>query len=206
MRTRVLAVTLALILSLGLFSGCENDNYSESQRLVCDVQLVNDGAPVLSAYVQDGGDGILDGIDDTRPVDVVSALFRARPYSYNVMTIPEDDVYSSFIITGYNLTWEPVRNVPAGLDMSQFNIVNGAFNLQVPVNEDAIGAVMIADLTLKDAALAAIIASGGSWADSTNDFTANARLQFIGHETGSKHQVYVNAGVFVTFTYAIGSD
>ncbi len=207
MRTRVLAVTLALILSLGLLTGCEGDNYSEWQRVVCDVRLVNEGSPVLSAYVQDGGDGIIDGIDDTRPVDVIPVLFRSRPYTYSTMVIPEDDVYSSFIITGYNLYWEPVRNVPAGFDMSLFNINNAALYLQVPVGEDAISAVMIADLTMKDAVLAAISANGGNWAmDSTNDFTANARLQFIGHETGSKHQVYVNAGIFVTFTFAVGQN
>ena len=209
MRTRVLAATLALILSLGLLNGCEGDNYSEWQRVVCDVQLVNEGSPVLSAWVEDGGDGIIGppSTDDGRPVDVIPVIFRARPYTYSTMVIPEDDVYSSFIITGYNLYWEPVRNVPTGFDMTQFNISNGALYLQVPVGEDAVSAVMIADLTMKDAALAAITANGGDWLnDSTNDFTANARLQFIGHETGSKHQVYVNAGVFVTFTFAVSID
>lgn len=202
MRTRVLAVTLALILSLGLLSGCSNDNDSERQRLVADVEIVNGGVPVIAAWIEDGGDGIIPSSDDSRPVDVVEVLFRARPYSYGTMTIPEDDVYSSVIITGYNLYWETDYNAPAGLDMSQFNITNGAFYMKVAVGEDAISAVMITTLPMKDAIAAQL---GNPW-PTTSDFTANARLEFIAHETGSQHEYTIDSGVYVHFTYAVASD
>ena len=67
------------------------------------------------------------------------------------MTIPKDDAYSSYIITGYNLTWVPGANAPAGLDLSPYNVTNAPFYLQVPVEDDAMGTVLIADRSLKEA-------------------------------------------------------
>jgi hypothetical protein len=208
----VLSASLALILSLVVVSGCSNDNYSEYQRVVCEVELVNDGAPLVAAFVEDGGDGFI-GIDpvsgtsdDVFPFHSVPVMFRARPYSATTMVVPEDDVYSSFIITGYNLTWQPSPAVPAGLDLSQFDVRNAAYYLQVPVYEDAAAALMISDRALQDAIFNA---QGATWPagwSPGNDFTAIASLEFLGHASGTKNQVVIPAGVHVTFTYAVTTD
>ena len=82
MITRVLSATAILVLLAGVLAGCDGDS-SELQRVVCEVQMVNAGVPLLSAYVVDGGDGIIGGAepDDSYPADAVMVNFRARPYS-----------------------------------------------------------------------------------------------------------------------------
>ncbi|RKZ18996.1 hypothetical protein DRQ50_02980 [bacterium] len=222
-RTRVLTAALALLLGLAPLIGCESGNDSEWQRVVCEVELVNEGAPLVSAYVVDGGDGIigfdpLTGTsDDTFPFDQIAVSFRARPYSVSTMTIPEDSAYSSFIITGYNLVWRTSTTNPDSLDLTQYNVTNGSLYLQVPINADAVSAVMVVDRAMKGGVLAAFEAAWyadpgnlpgsfpGFWTD-TQDFTAIADLQFIGHDSGSRHETVINSGVGVTFTYALAAN
>ncbi len=206
MKTRVLTATIALAIAATLIVGCSNNDESEWQRIVCEVQAVNGGVPLVSAYVVDGGDGIIGGAepDDSYPNDIVSVLFEARPYSLSTMTIPEGDAYSSFIITGYNLTWHPGPNTPAGLDLSPFNLVNQPFYLQVPIGGEAEGAVLVANRELKEAVLNAV---GGvaAWGFE-DDFNASLELGFIGHDSGSEHEVTVPAGLLTNFTLAVTED
>jgi hypothetical protein len=193
-------MTAAIALALGLLflAGCESDNYNEWQRVVCEVELVNGGAPLVSAYIDVGGDGAIGGTDDSFPIDAVSVLFRARPYNLSTMTIPENDAHSWFHITNYDLVWVPGPGAPAGL--TAFNVTRGAFDLIVPVNEDAESSVMIADRALKEAYTAGLVNNGAA------DFTATARLRFYGHESGGNHEVAIDAGVHVTFTGAITTN
>jgi hypothetical protein len=208
-KIRVLTTVAALAVVSGLLVGCSDDNNSELNRVVCEVEAVNGGVPLISAYVVDGGDGVIGvppgggDVDDVYTQDAVMMEFRARPYSLSTMTIPENDVYSSFIITGYNLTWVPGANAPAGLDMSLYNMVNAPFYLQVPVNDDAESAVLVATRELKEAIYAA---QGSAPWPFANDFTAAAHLEFIGHDSGSQHEVAVPAGVLVSFTFAVSQD
>ena len=202
MRTRVLFAVALLIPALVLVTGCSTDN-SERERVVCEVASINGGGALVSAYFVDGGDGYfgpdLDGnIDDKYTVDVASVLFHARPYDTDVISIPQDGAYSSFIITGYNLTWVPSTNAPAALDMTPYNVVAAPVFLQVPVGDDAAVSVMIADRALKEA-IGTVL--GTPW-NFSQDFTALAQLQFIGHASGDEHEVVVNAGLPVAFTFA----
>ncbi|PIE76790.1 hypothetical protein CSA17_00365 [bacterium DOLJORAL78_65_58] len=52
--------TLTLMLAVALFSalatGCANYDENEWQRLVCEVHSVNEGSPLLSAYLYVGPD------------------------------------------------------------------------------------------------------------------------------------------------------
>ena len=139
MSTRVLSAMTIVVLLAALFSGCSDDS-SELQRVVCEVQAVNAGAPLVSAYVVDGGDGVIGGPDpdDLYTIDAVMVNFRARPYSRTVMTIPTDGTYSSYIITGYNLTWSPGPNAPAGLDLTPYNVSNAPLYVQVPIMDEAV--------------------------------------------------------------------
>ncbi len=200
MSTRVLSAMTLVVLLAALLAGC-SDNSSELQRVVCEVQAVNAGAPLVSAYVVDGGDGVIDGLDDLLTVDAVMVNFRARPYSRAVMTIPTDGTYSSYIITGYNLTWSLGPNAPAGLDLSPYNVVNAPLYVQVPILDEAVGSVLVADRALKEAIFAVL----APWA-LDEDFVAIARLQFIGHDSGSSHESMVETGLTVNFTYALSGD
>lgn len=202
MNTRVLSALVALVL-LAAVAGC-SDNDSELQRVVCEVQLVNAGAPLLSAYVQDGGDGVIGGADpdDSYPSDAVLVAFRARPYSTSVTNIGEDDTYSSYIITSYNVHWVPGVGVPANLDLSAFDVVDAPFYLQVPINDEAAGGVLVVDRALKEAIASEL---GYGWTFD-QDFSAYAMLEFTGHDSGSQHESVIEAGLAVNFTFAVSQE
>lgn len=203
MSTRVLSAMTIVVLLAALFSGCSDDS-SELQRVVCEVQAVNAGAPLISAYVVDGGDGVIGGPDpdDLYTIDAVMVNFRARPYSRAVMTIPTDGTYSSYIITGYNLTWSPGPNAPAGLDLTPYNVSNAPLYVQVPIMDEAVSSVLVVDRSLKEAVATVL---GLPW-NFDQDFSAIARLQFIGHDSGSSHESVIETGLYVNFTFALSSD
>ncbi|MCP4572023.1 MAG: hypothetical protein GY838_06675 [bacterium] len=204
MRTRVLIATAAVILAAGCVSGCSTDDTSEWNRVVCEVEAVNGGAPLVAAYVVDGGDGIIGGAepDDSYTIDFVTLAFTARPYSSSTMTIPEGGAYSSFIVTGYNLTWVPGPNTPVGLDLTQYNVRNAPFYVQVPINGDAESAVLVGTRDLKESVYDTF---GGPWTFE-RDFDAALQMEFIGHDSGSQHEVIVSTGLMVNFTFALSKD
>lgn len=192
MNTRVLKAVAPLVLLVALLSGCSGDS-SERQRIVLEVVNVNNGNPLVAPYLEQ---------DDTNvyyTLESVPVAFYARPYSQSTMTIPADGPYSSFIVTGYNLVWHPGANVPAGLDLSQFNVQNVPFFLQVPVGDEAGSSLMVTDRVIKEAVGAVL---GTPWT-LDQDFTAYLEMQFIGHASGDEHEVIVPAGLGVSFTYAL---
>ena len=193
MRTRVLIAAAAVILVIAPLMGC-SDNSSERQRVVCEVVNVNDGAPLLSAYIEQDQSG-----NTFYTVDAVPVVFYARPYDQSTMDIPADDAYSSFIITGYNLYWTPDAAAPAGLDLTPYNRTNVPFFAQVVVGDDASSSFMVSDRVIKQAIFDAF---GGPWGVA-QDFNAYLRIEFIGHDSGSEHETLVPAGLFVAFTYAL---
>ena len=200
MKIRVLTTTAALALTLVLLAGCSDQDTNEFNRIVCSAELVNDGTPIVSAYIDYGSDGAPGGTDDTYPIDFANIVFRARPFSLSTMTIPEDDAYSSFQITRYDLIWHPGPNVPVGPlppPLTDFNIEGAGFELLVPIGEDAVSTFLVVGRPLKEALVSGLVGDG------TADFTATAELRFWGHDSGSRHEVAVPASVFVYFTGAI---
>jgi len=191
-KTRVSTVMFALFVVLAVLGGCSSDN-SERSRVVCEVQSVNDGAPLISAYINVGTDGVVGGTDDSYPIDAVTVRFSARPYIDGLSGSASDGAYSSFIIHAYDLVWEPGLNAPAGL--TAFNVSRGAAQLQVPVFEQAELSVLVADRALKDAVMTP-----------TSDFRAIARLTFYGHDSGSEHEVMIQTSLMVNFIYAVSSN
>lgn len=196
-KTRVLIISLLATLMTVALTGCSNHDGNEWERLVCAVESVNGGAPLLSAYAEIGNDNIAGTADDVFTVDWVPVVFRARPYSSSIV-LPEDGVQSWFQITSYDLTWEPLGAAPAGL--TDHNIVGGLVDVRVPVYEDAVGSVLIADRVLKEEPwfLQLINTPGYS-------FTANCHLTFYGHESGNTREVTIDGGFMVTF-YGYVSD
>ena len=61
---------------------------------------------------------------------------------------------------------------------------------------------MISSRGIKDAVGALL---GTPW-DLGLDFSAVARLQFTGHSSGDEHETKVDAGLTVTFTFALASS
>ncbi|MFO7607758.1 MAG: hypothetical protein R6X35_00985 [Candidatus Krumholzibacteriia bacterium] len=194
MNTRVLKAVAPLVLLVALLGGCSGDS-SERQRIVLEVVTVNAGNPLVAAYQEQ------DETDVYYTLDSVPVVFHARPYSQS-MTIPTDGAYSSFVITGYNLVWHPGANVPAGLDLSQFNVQNVPFFVQVPVGDEAGSSLMVADRVIKEGVGAVL---GTPWPLS-QDFTAYLEMQFIGHASGDEHEVIVPAGLGVSFTFALSRN
>ena len=196
-RVMNLTLILGLITVLVGMTGCSDKDANEWERLVCEVESVNVGSPLLSGYVDLGNDGAPGGDDDTYPIDYVPVVFRARPYSM-ALTIPEDGPYSWFHITGYNLTWIPHPGAPA--ELTNYNIVGALCDVIVPVNDDALVTVMIAGRQMKEEAWFSILETNGL------SYSANCQLDFIGHESGSDREVIVPGGLLVTFFGAVVPD
>jgi hypothetical protein len=196
--SRVLNLTLILGLIFGLvgMTGCSDKDGNEWERLVCEVESVNLGVPLISAYVDLGSD-VADPDDDSYPIDFVPVVFRARPYS-TALTIPEDSAHSWFHITSYNLTWVPAAGTPAAL--TNFNIVGGLCDVIVPVNDEGLVNVLIADRQMKEQTWFSDLTTTGL------NYGANCQLDFFGHETGSDREIRVSGGMTVTFLGAVISD
>ncbi len=195
---RAFLTTLILTAVVFSFLGCSNTDENEWQRLVCEVQTVNGGAPLVSAYIDVGGDGVVGGDDDTFPIDIIQVMFRSRPYS-SAIVLPEDGANSWFHITSYDIIWHPGISAPA--DIVNNNITNGFCDAIVPVHDEAGVSILIADRAMKEA----------QWYRNLNEipntyYTAACELIFKGHESGSTKIVEIPAGLMVTFVGAVASD
>jgi hypothetical protein len=178
------------VAALVLLAGCAEDG-ADWQRLVCTVESVNAGNPLVSGYLDAGGDRIEGTPDDFLPIDIVPVMFHARPYS-STISLPEDDPYSYFDVVSYDLTWVPGPTCPD--ELADFNIVNAPCHARVPVYEEGAVAILIADRGMKEQ----------DWYHDLYmnpglSFNATANLTFYGHESGSSELVAISAGLQVTF-------
>lgn len=197
MNRRNFKLFLVLAAIIALAAGCSNHDENEWQRLVCEVESVNNGLPLLSGYRNSGAD-IESTDDDTYPVDWVPVSFYSRPYS-SAITIPEDGLSSWFHVTHYDLIWHLGPDAPEGL--TDYNVTNGFCDARVPVNDHGSVNILIADRVMKEE----------PWfleLDTTpgRSFTAACELRFHGHETGNSKIVTMESGFMVTFYGAIADD
>lgn len=191
MKSRALLAFLAIAL---LTTGCSMNNNNEWQTVVCSVQKINDGAPVISAAVNAGDPANPD--DDYVPLDLIKVLFWARPYSA-ASTINSEGAYSSFIITGYSAVWTPGPNAPP--ELTTYNVPRSNLSARVPINDEIEVAFMLCPQEIKQEAW--YPAPG-----SATVYTANLALTFYGHAEGSEHEIEVPAGTTVTFLGAISDN
>ena len=198
MKTRVFILATMATLFLVALSGCSNHDGNEWERLVCEVESINAGEPLLSAYADIGNDDIAGTGDDVATIDWVPVVFRARPYSSSVY-LPEDGTQSWFHVTSYDLTWHPIADAPAGL--TDHNISGGLCDAVVPNGEDAMVHVLIADRVLKEEPWFVELTTING-----HSFTANCELTFYGHETGNSREVSISSGFMVTFFGYVSED
>jgi len=192
--SRALITLTTLIMGLAALTGC-SDNSNELQSLVCEVESVNEGAPLIMAALNLGTDGAPGGGDDFVPIDYVPVVFRARGGNSNV-SIPEGGTYSSFIITSYDLAWTSNdQSVQSAL--SVFNITDGMASAQVQIDNDSVVAVLVGPMEMKAADLFQDILNLAE-----PPFTARANFTFKGHVSGTDHEVSIPAGLMVN---AIGA-
>lgn len=192
MKSRFLFALLAVAL---VASGCSLDNNNEWQRLVCSVQSINGGTPIVSAALNTGSDAT-NPTDDYVPLDIVPVLFWARPGN-SMVSIAEEGAYSSFIVTSYDATWIPGAGAPA--ELADYNVVRGLLSARVPMNDEFAVMFTIAPQQMKSE----------PWypaPDSGTVFMADLQITFYGHEEGSSHEVAVPAGTTVTFVGAVGEN
>jgi hypothetical protein len=195
--SRALITITALVMGLVALTGC-SDNSNELNRLVCEVESVNGGVPLVSAAVNVGGDGISGTADDYVPIDVVPVVFRARAYNSS-MNIPEDGTYSSFIVTGYDIIWSSSDpNAPA--ELSDFNLTGGAVSAKVPVDDEAFVSVLVASAEMKNTTWFQAILNGAP------AFTAQANIIFKGHVSATDHEIEIPAYLTVNFIGAVKDD
>lgn len=195
MKRQKLFVALTLATLVLVVGGCSNHNGNEWRRLVCEVESVNNGSPLMSAYLYVGSDKTAGTDDDVFPIDVVPVSFYARPYSSTVV-LPENGVSSWFHVTNYDLIWHPGPSAPA--ELTNYNITNGLCDVRVPVNDHGNLNVLIADRVMKEEPwYQALYNIPGS------SFTAACELRFHGHETGNTEIVTIESGLMVTFYGAV---
>ena len=190
--SRAFFLLLTLMLAIASLTGCSTDN-NEHQRLVAEADLVNSGAPMIIALLNDNGTGD-DPTDDYTPIEFLNVLFSARPLN-DTMVIPEGGTYSSFNITHYDLVW---TSHDATRALSAYNVSRGNLTVNIPVDQEIAAGVLVGNLSMKDEA----------WFPSPSGlgpFTAELAVTFYGHESGSEHEVAIHAGTTVQFI-AVVSD
>ncbi len=193
MKSRVMQNAMCALLFLFVLvalSGCQEDG-NDWQRLVCDVQIVNAGEPLVAAYLDAGADSEVGTDDDFQPIDTIQVIFHARPYS-STLSIPEDSPYSWFQVERYDLVWENNPTVP--VDLSPYNVFDGNVDIMVPVNDEGAASVLVAGVDMKNSSWFVDIFTGDMGA-----FQADANLFFYGHESGSSEEVVLEAGIRVHF-------
>jgi hypothetical protein len=181
---------LMMVAAFATLAGCSQDG-SEWQRLVCEVESVNAGNPLISGYLDAGSDRIEGTTDDFLPIDIVPVAFHARPYN-STMVLPEDGPNSYFDIVAYDLTWLPGPTCPD--ELTNYNVVNAPCHARVPVYDEGAVNILIADRNMKNQ----------DWfhdlfLDRTLSFGATADLVFYGHESGSDELIEIRAGLQVSF-------
>ena len=194
MKSRSMQTVFAAVLTLTVLSlaaGCSDDDSNDLQRLVVDVQSVNAGAPLVSAYLNAGSDNIVGTDDDFQPIDSIQVVFHARPYG-SLITMPEDGAYSWFQVVRYDLEWQNEPGVPVNL--TQHNIYGGNTAAMVPVYEEGAASVLITGIDVKNTDWFVEIFTGD-----IESFQANAHITFYGHESGSDEEVAIEAGLRVHF-------
>jgi hypothetical protein len=197
-KSRALRTALGGLLVLtGLMTvvGCANNDGNDWQRLVCDVQSVNNGQPLVSAFLHAGSDRIVGTDDDYVPIDHVQVVFHARPYGQQIM-LPEDGAYSWFQVERYDIEWTTDPGAP--VDLTPHNITGGTIAAMVPVYEEAAAAPLVVGIDMKSAPWFVDLYNGN-----IPSFQANANFTFYGHETGSDEEVAIEAGMRVTFISVI---
>ncbi len=195
-RNLIFALTMAALVAI--LAGCSNHDGNEWQRLVCEVETINNGTPLLSAYLDVGSDGEAGTADDTYPIDWVPVMFYARPYS-DAIVLPENGISSWFHVTNYDLIWHPGPAAPP--EMTDYNVTNGMIEALIPVNDHGSVHVLIADRVMKEEPwYRSLFENPGS------SFTAACELRFHGHETGNSEVVTIEGGFMVTFYGATAGD
>jgi len=189
-----------LLVATGLLTvvGCENHEGNDWERLVCDVQSVNGGMPLVSAYLDAGNDNEVGTDDDFQPIDTVLVVFHARPYGSAIM-LPEDSAYSWFQISSYDLTWATDPGAPA--DLSPHNVTGANIDVMVPVYEEGGSSVLVVGIDMKNAPWFVDLFTGD-----IPSFQANANFTFYGHESGNDKEVAIAAGLRVNFISVSVSD
>ncbi len=125
------ALTLGLAMT-ALLSGCTNPDTNEFKTLVCEVEAINGGAPMTSAYVN-VGDPMTAG-DETYPIDWATVSFHARPYS-NWTVLAEDSPRSYFHVTEYDLIWTALPGQTQGEPVENFSTYGNGVDALVPREE-----------------------------------------------------------------------
>ncbi len=198
MKRRNLIFALTMTALVAVLAGCSNHDGNEWKRLVCEVENVNNGFPLISAYLDVGADSEAGTADDIYTIDWVPVTFYARPYS-SAIVLPEDGVSSWFHVTSYDVIWHPGPGAP--VELTDFNITNALVEARIPVNDRGSVNVLVADRVMKEQPwFRALYDNPGT------SFTAACELRFHGNETGNSEVVTIEGGFMVTFYGAVKMD
>ncbi len=198
MKRRNLKIALTMAVLMAVVAGCSNHDENEWKRLVCEVENINNGIPLVSAYLDVGSDNEAGTPDDGFPIDWVPVSFYSRPYS-SAIVLPEDDVSSWFHITSYDIIWHPGPAAPE--ELTDYNVTNALTEARIPVNDHGVVNVLIADRVMKEEPWYRTL-----YDNPGSSFTAACELHFHGHETGNSEIVTIEGGFMVTFYGAVKVD
>jgi len=177
-RTKV-HLLLVVGLSLFLFAGCSDDGIGRS---VMEVVSVNDGAPVVDAQLDPGGDQTVGTPDDVVPEGSVKVTVRNRAYN-EFTTATETDPFGAFVIDRVTVQWQPLV---LGTAADQLPAYDRAFDFSQVVKRgtDAEFTIPLVTFDMKSQPFLQGLISGDP------PFFAQAKVTFTGHESGSTSTIY----------------
>ena len=167
---------LTLLMAAIVFAGCDSDNPEQNRSVISIESLNANVAPVTSDILTNGS---------VFP-DVITVVFRNRPYSRMILTRP-DDPYGNYVFTRYTVEWTSSDGSGTTLPMYESDL-----GLSVETEELAIAEIMI--VTWENKANPPI-----STIPAVTQVNMNAKITFYGHEAGTSRETTTIANIGVIF-------
>ena len=167
---------LTLLMAAIVFTGCDSDNPEQNRSVISIESLNANVAPVTSDILTNGS---------VFP-DVITVVFRNRPYSRMILTRP-DDPYGNYVFTRYTVEWTSSDGSGTTLPMYESDL-----GLSVETEELAIAEIMI--VTWENKANPPI-----SSIPAVTQVNMNAKITFYGHEAGTSRETTTIANIGVIF-------
>lgn len=184
---RLLALTVALVVGVGLFAGC--DDTPEAERSVVFVANVNEGAPVIADVLEQGEDLALLSDDFIAP-DWILFQFGNRPYNDVIFTAPGFP-HGDFIITRYDITWTRVDGGSPALPP-----YSGNTNIRVGSGELVEAAILLVNFNNKLEPMMTALQYGAA---TPVEILMRADIVFTGHEAGTDRETQIQSSLSVSF-------
>lgn len=190
-------ILIAAALSLPLMSACGDD--ADDARSVVEFSSVAENGVFVCGIWDAGGDKAFPTDDDFIPAGHVPVTLKNRSYNEYVFT-PEFSPYGDFHVTEIAVNWYPIGPDTPIAELRRFDY-SAQYDVIIPKDSEISFNVMIVPFAMKSDTFFANLVNGGARGGdgSTPPFTAVARMQVRGHDSGDERLVTIEGAVIVEF-------